>query len=487
MSGLQQTLLIISTILFLVLFVISMIQNHKKNRRLKMYDPIKDIELHKKELENECVNIEIKKKDLSKQVRDEEEKINKLKQEQSKQVQNTKENISQEIQNAKEKINHLNKEIEKLEEVVDMQNIGFYKRPSFEFGTSEDYKFKLITNKEKQKKIVKNKQAAMCSTEWSVDGDRQKGKTMTSKNLNFMIRSFNNECDVEISKVKWNNYDTIKNRIEKSFNQINTFNEPNHSYLSKDFLNLKFNELNIVYHYQEKLYAEKEEQREINEKITEQKRIEQQIKKEAEKAKREQIEALRQAKIAEDSYNKALKDFEQKTDKEKDLMREQLKILEIQRNEAIKIANEKTGETIRIESMAQHTIMGRVYVLSNIGSFGPDICKIGMTRALDPMDRVQVLSGASVPFEFDCHAMIASENAPALESALHHAFSDRRVNLSNLRKEFFRVSLSEVESWLKNNGYSEAKFIMDREARTYYETQALIKSKILELQTKFTK
>lgn len=89
---------------------------------------------------------------------------------------------------------------------------------------------------------------------------------------------------------------------------------------------------------------------------------------------------------------------------------------------------------------------GYVYIISNVGSFGENVFKIGMTRRLDPEERVNELGSASVPFKFDVHSFIFSEDAVGLENALHSKFDDRRVNKVNMRKEFFRVSLDELEA-----------------------------------------
>jgi hypothetical protein len=98
----------------------------------------------------------------------------------------------------------------------------------------------------------------------------------------------------------------------------------------------------------------------------------------------------------------------------------------------------------RARSRAEMTRSGHVYVISNVGSLGERVYKIGMTRRLDPMERVKELGDASVPFGFDVHAMIFAEDAPALENALHREFHYKRVNLINLRKEFFEVEIDEV-------------------------------------------
>jgi len=128
-------------------------------------------------------------------------------------------------------------------------------------------------------------------------------------------------------------------------------------------------------------------------------------------------------------------------------------------------------EAERARSMAERTRSGYVYIISNVGAFGEDIFKIGLTRRLDPDDRVKELCDASVPFSFDTHAMIYSDDAPALETALHKEFDDCRVNMANLRNEFFRVSLEEVEEAVHRLA-PKASFFRDREAQEWYETLA---------------
>ena len=122
--------------------------------------------------------------------------------------------------------------------------------------------------------------------------------------------------------------------------------------------------------------------------------------------------------------------------------------------------------------MAQQTKRGHVYVISNIGSFGENIYKIGMTRRLDPMDRIRELGDASVPFPFDVHAIIFSEDAPSLENTLHKAFENKRVNLVNPRKEFFDVTLAEIEAVVHENNAS-IQFTQIAEARDFRETKAI--------------
>ena len=116
---------------------------------------------------------------------------------------------------------------------------------------------------------------------------------------------------------------------------------------------------------------------------------------------------------------------------------------------------------------------GYVYIISNIGAFGENVYKIGMTRRLDPMERVDELGDASVPFNFDVHAMIFSEDAPKLEAALHRAFEDRKLNMVNTRREFFRVTLDEIEAVVKANYDKTVEFIKIPPAEQYRQSLAM--------------
>lgn len=134
----------------------------------------------------------------------------------------------------------------------------------------------------------------------------------------------------------------------------------------------------------------------------------------------------------------------------------------------------------RAKSRAQETKQGHVYVISNIGSFGKDILKIGMTRRIIPMERVKELGDASVPFTFDVHALIESDNAPKLESTLHKIFDDKRVNKVNRRKEYFKVNISEIEEELKKLNIN-ALINKVASADEYYQTIKLESNLVKEL------
>jgi hypothetical protein len=126
----------------------------------------------------------------------------------------------------------------------------------------------------------------------------------------------------------------------------------------------------------------------------------------------------------------------------------------------------------------QNTRAGYVYIISNVGSFGENVYKIGVTRRLDPQDRIDELGDASVPFKFDIHATIFSDDAPALEDALHQAFEHRRLNAINRRREFFNVTLKEIEEVVKTNFNKPVEFIELADAVEYRESLALKQERV---------
>lgn len=346
------------------------------------------------------------------------------------------------------------KEAAIYDQEIQMAELGFYK-PHFDFDTSERYKEEISQVKQEQKDLISSKQAIYCNTEWTVEGSKVKGRTMTNRAIKLTARAFNNECDAAISNTRWNNVDRMEQRIEKAYDAINKMNESNAVVISREYFHLKLKELRLAYEYADKKQQEKEEQQEIKRQMREEAKLEQ----EKEKALKE-----------EEKYNrlleKAQKDAEKATGDKLDSLKEKI----AQLSQDLQEAHEKSE---RAKSMAEQTKRGHVYVISNIGSFGKDIYKIGMTRRLEPLDRVKELGDASVPFTFDVHAMIHSEDAPALESSLHKKFDQLRLNLVNARKEFFRVTLSDIEEEVRKIS-PDAEFIETAEARDYRESQSII-------------
>jgi len=178
-------------------------------------------------------------------------------------------------------------------------------------------------------------------------------------------------------------------------------------------------------------------------------------------------DAEKEEKLYENLLEKAKLELAKASESEKVIMSARVAQLEAELAEAL-------AKSERAKSMAEQTRKGYIYVISNIGSFGEDVYKIGMTRRLDPMDRVRELGDASVPFPFDVHAMIYYEDAPKLENQLHKEFNNNRVNAVNLRKEFFRVELDKVRVTVEKLTNNEADFKMTVLAEQYNETLRLL-------------
>jgi hypothetical protein len=341
-----------------------------------------------------------------------------------------------------------------LKDTLEIAEFGVYE-PHFDLETSADYKDKITQNKEEQKYLIKNESAAICNTPWTVGDSRKQGEIMIRKAIKLTLRAFNGECDSLIAKVRWNNVEQYEQRIEKTFDAINKLNSSQDIHIQEMFLQLKIDELRLIHEFELKKYEEKEEQRRIREQMRE----EEKARRDFEKA---QKEAEKEEKMLQQAMKKAQEEMSMATEEERAKFEAQLAELQGKLQEA----EEKNQRAI---SMAQQTKSGHVYIISNIGSFGENIYKIGMTRRLEPLDRVTELGDASVPFKFDVHAMIYAEDAPELENQLHKTFHQNRLNFVNLRREYFDISLSEIEK-VVNENHGEFEFIKDAEAKEYRES-----------------
>lgn len=366
--------------------------------------------------------------------------------------------LKEKYSNSLEVYKNLKHEIGVFENKLDLIEFGIYE-PVFDFEKSDQYREEQKRIIAQLEKLVADDLAANCETNWTVQGSETKGKAIVKVYKKLMLRAFNGECDMLISKVKWNNINQMRERIHKLFNTVNKLGVGFHVTINEAYKELKIKELLLEFEYQEKKHQEKEEQRLIQEELREE-----------EKARREYEKAQRDAEKEEANYAKALekarKEFEESTgDKHAKL---QAQIARLERE--LKEAQEKKERAL---SMAQQTKRGHVYIISNIGSFGENVYKIGMTRRLEPIDRIKELGDASVPFQFDVHAMIYAEDAPTLENELHKAFTDRKVNMLNYRKEFFNVTLDEIEAKITETGLN-AEFTRMPEAMEYRETLAIL-------------
>lgn len=355
-------------------------------------------------------------------------------------------------------LNRVRAELAALDEEAHLQSFGFY-TPRYNFASSERYQAKLDEVRERQKQMLKDKTAASCAIEWTVNGSAAEGRKQINQTLKLMLRAFNGECDAAIAKVKYNNVHVMEARIEKAREAINDLAEIQKCIISASYLQLKLDELHLAHEYEEKVQAEKEEQRRIREQMRE----EEQAQRELEKARQD---AEKEEKRYADALRKAQEDAAKADGNKQQKLLAQIAELEK------KLAEAHTNKE-RALSRAQQTRSGHVYIISNIGSFGEHVYKIGMTRRLDPMDRVKELGDASVPFEFDVHAIIYADDAPKLENTLHRAFDHRRVNRVNEKKEFFKVQIEEIVDLVKKHHRAEVDIVVTATAEEYRKTVAM--------------
>ena len=338
------------------------------------------------------------------------------------------------------------------------EEYGLYK-PRYNFVDSLAYKDRLQNERSKQKEMIKNSSAVNYFKGWTVDGSLRKGKKMTEGNIKVILRCFNSESEAAINKLTYRNFETTKNRIIKSYNQLNRAFETSKVSISKNYLNSKINEVHLAYEYEMKVQEEKEILRDERERKREEAALQKDI-----EQKRKQIQK-------EIEHNKnMLYQLRNRLQESKNLDNSSL-IEEISRleNNILNYENEEKDLDYRIENVGA----GYVYIISNIGSFGEDVVKIGVTRRLEPMDRIAELSSASVPFKFDVHALIFSYQAFDLEYKLHQRFSKQRINLVNNRKEFFKVPIGEIKKSLDEFKDLTVEFHAEPEAEEYRQSMIL--------------
>lgn len=356
----------------------------------------------------------------------------------------------------------LKSDIIELDDKILFQDFGLYE-PQYNFATIDEYKQKLDEIKNRQKDMIKNSHAAICNTAWKVQGSEKEGRKMIAETIKQTLNYFNIVCDNIISKVKFSNYDNSKERIFKEFEKQNEFNKTKNIYIADDYYRLKIQELNLAFEYQKKKQEEKEELRRIREEL-----------REAEKVAREIEEKRRELEKEQEHYQNYLKKINEQIAVEQS---EERKMYLISKKEELdsNVADVKLALQDLDYREANHRA-GYVYIISNIGAFGENIYKIGMTRRLDPEERIAELSGASVPFKFDIHAMIFSDDAPKLEATLHNCFAAKKVNLVNGRKEFFNVTLDEIKKVVRENHDKTVDFINIPDAEQYRESLMIRKN-----------
>ena len=367
-----------------------------------------------------------------------------------------------ELSSLQQQISAAKQELIETDEEVLMQSFGMYK-PHYAFANSTRYKEELADLRAKQKDWIKRGLAATGSDTWTVNGDARKGKKMIADMQKLLIRAFNFECDDAIDHVKFNNIDTSKKRIESSFNAISKLGAICSVAITETYKNMIIRELYLAYEYQVEKQKEKDALKQLRAEERERAKLEREI-----------AEARKKIEKEQKHFSNALLKINQQI---ANANADELPALEAKKAELESQLSDLGESMKKIDYREANQKAGYVYIISNVGAFGEGIYKIGMTRRLEPMDRVDELGDASVPFDFDVHALIFSDNAPALEAALHRAFEDRKLNMVNTRREFFRVSLDEIKAVVKENFDKTVDFIDIPPAEQYRQSELLRSNK----------
>lgn len=325
-----------------------------------------------------------------------------------------------------------------------------------EFGYAEAG-VELKKARERTRYMVKNGRAAVCDY---VEANRKETA------IRFIVDAFNGKVDSILSRSKADNIGTLQQAINDAYNLVNHNGGAfRNARITPEFHEVRLDELKWAVVAMELREQDREEQRRIKDQIREE-----------ERARREFEKAIRDAEKEEEILRKAMEKVQKEVAQASEEQRAgyEAKLQEL--TDRLHAAEERSQRAL---SMAQQTRSGHVYVISNIGSFGEEVFKIGMTRRLEPQDRVRELGDASVPFEFDIHAMIYSEDAPTLEKTLHKSFLRTQMNKVNPRKEFFKLPLASIRTEVEKLG-AETHWTMAAAAMDYRESlaieQALLRS-----------
>lgn len=361
-----------------------------------------------------------------------------------------------EILKLSSKIDSLKKQLIIMDDEILFQEFALY-TPKYDLCNSDAYKERLKEIRDQQKQLIKNNNAVSGNMGWTVNGSKAQGNKMVKDTQKLLLRAFNSECDDVIGKVKYNNIGASEKRIQTSYDSISKLGNMMSIAITKPYYNLKIEELYLAFEYQQKKQEEKEALKEARAEMREAAKLQKEIEEQRKKIEKEKTHY-------QTAYQKLLRQI-QENPNDTDLLN---KKGEIEKNlEDI----EKAIKDVDYREANQRA--GYVYVISNVGAFGENVYKIGMTRRLDPQDRVDELGDASVPFNFDVHAMIFSDDAPSLENALHKAFENKKVNMVNQRREFFNVTLDEIKEVVRKNYDKTVEFIDYPDAQQYRESQKM--------------
>lgn len=355
-----------------------------------------------------------------------------------------------EIEKLEKQLADARRSIVETEDLALLQAVGIYhyRHP---LTDAVAYEKKLEASDSQIKAMVrKDGGAVLATTNWTVNGSASEGRTMVRDFSKLMLRAFNAEADNLVRGLKPYKLDAAVERLQKVASTIEKLGKTMQIRISMPYLSLRVQELELTADVLQKEAEEKEAERLERERLREERKVEQEMERERERLEKERKHCAH-----------ALAALVEKGDEAgADRLRKQLSDVE------------KAIEDV--DYRAANIRAGYVYVISNIGSFGEQLVKVGLTRRLDPTERIRELSDASVPFNFDIHAVFFSKDAVGIETAMHERLEGRRVNTVNRRREFFRVTPLEVKAHLAELAGELLQFQDVPEALEY--RQSMVKS-----------
>ncbi|MEV1131931.1 DUF4041 domain-containing protein [Agromyces sp. NPDC049794] len=327
-----------------------------------------------------------------------------------------------------------------------LQDVGIY-RYHHPLETAAAYQGALSDLQSRIAEIIRSGRAIVKSELFTFNNSLAQGRRMTDDLAKLMLRAYNAEADNAIRTLRVGNVVIAKKRLEGSQIAIAKLGSLMEMRISDEFHGLRIEEIELTADWLMKKQEEREAEREERARLREERRVERELAEERARLDKERAH-----------LENMLSALRERGENDRDLL-ERLN----QVNDAI-AQNDFRAANIRA---------GYVYVISNPGAFGPNVVKIGLTRRLEPRERIFELGGASVPFRFDTHTLFFSENAVTLEAELHRHFSDRALNRANSRKEFFFATPAEVRAVLLDKVGNMLEFTEEAEATEYRQSVGL--------------
>lgn len=327
-----------------------------------------------------------------------------------------------------------------------LQEVGIY-RYHHPLENADAFKTRLRDLQERIKEAIKGGEAIDASDLFTFNNSLAKGRKMTGDLSKLMLRAYNAEADNCVRSLRAGNALTAKKRLEASVTSIARLGAMMEMHIAAEYHNLRIEEIELTADYLMKVQEEKEEAREERERLREERKVEAELAAEKERLAKERAHFVNALEALKSSGDEA---------------------------GAAELESKLAGldeEIAQNDYRAANIRAGYVYVISNRGAFGRHVVKIGLTRRLEPMDRVRELGDASVPFPFDVHALFFSEDAVTLENELHHAFADRRVNVVNQRREFFFATPEQVRNVLAEKVGSLLEYTDDPESTQFLQSK----------------